>query len=157
MKLFSKVKEIKSKAGELHFERFAIVELSFFAIYIHRIHKADKDPHLHSHPWNFATITLKGSYLEKYLNTDIFCEPQEAERIKKPGSFSNGDREYFHKIEEILDGPIYTLFLTWGLSKPWYYFVNENKIESSVYRQMKHSAIPNEVNSALNGNTYKIK
>jgi hypothetical protein len=157
MRLFSKAKEIRSKAGELHFERYAIIELPFFAIYIHKIHKADKDPHLHSHPWNFMTLTLKGSYLEKYLNKDLFCEGQTAERIKKPGSFASAGRNYFHKIEEILDGPVYTLFITMGVSKTWFYSVNDKKIDFVTYRQMKHSAVPNEVNSAVIGQEYTIK
>lgn len=157
MRFFSKAKEIRSRKGELHFERFAVVELPFFAIYIHRIHKADKDPHLHSHPWNFATITLKGSYLEKYLSTDLFCENQEVERLKRPGSFATANRNYFHKIEEILDGTVYTLFVTWGLSKEWHYLVNGSRIESMTYRHLKNSAIPNEVNSATKNTNYKIK
>ena len=157
MKFFSKVKEIRPRIGELHFERYAIVELPFFAIYIHRIHKADKDPHLHSHPWNFSTLTLKGSYLEKYLSTDIFCEKQETERVKNFGSFAVADRNYFHKIEEILDGPVYTLFVIWGTSENWNYLVNGVRIESGTYRHLKHSAIPNEVNTAVSGSSYSIK
>ena len=157
MKFFTKVKEIRSRAGELHFERYAIVELPFFAIYIHKIHKADKDPHLHSHPWNFATVTLKGRYLEKYLSTDLFCEKQEVERLKRPGSFATANRNYFHKIEEILDGPVHTLFVTWGFSKNWHYLVNDSRIESSTYRHLKHSAIPNDVNTAVSGSNYSVK
>lgn len=157
MKLFSKVMEIRSRTGELHFERFSIIELPWFAIYIHKIHKADKDPHLHSHPWNFATLTLKGSYVEKYLNTDLFCEKQEAERVKSAGSFASAGRTYFHKIEEILDGPVHTLFVTWGRHENWNYLVNGVRIESSTYRHLKHSAVPNEVNSAISGSSYSIK
>ena len=153
MKFLSKVMEIRSKLGELHFERFALIELPFFAIYIHKIHKSDKDKHLHCHPWNFATVVLKGSYLERYMSTDLFCENQEVDRIKKPGSFSTASRNYFHKIEEILDGPITTLFLTWGFHKNWNYLVNGVRIESNTYRQLKHSTIPNEVNGKL----YEIK
>lgn len=157
MKFFTKVKEIRSRAGELHFERYAIVEFPFFAIYIHKIHRADKDPHLHSHPWNFATVTLKGSYLEKYLSTDLFCEKQEVERVKRSGSFAVANRNYFHKIEEILDGPVHTLFVTWGFSENWNYLVNGVRIESSTYRHLKHSAIPNAVNSAVSGSNYSVK
>ena len=157
MKFFTPVLEIRSKLGELHFERFAIIETKWFAFYIHKIHKADKDPHLHSHPWNFATLTLKGSYVEKHLSTDVFGEMQDVERVKKTFSFATADRNYFHKIEEILDGPVHTLFVTWGRHKNWNYLVNDVKIESNTYRQLKHSAVPNEVNSAVSGSNYSIK
>ncbi len=39
------VKEIKSKAGELHFRRWRLLQLPFFAIYIHGIYKSDEDLH----------------------------------------------------------------------------------------------------------------
>jgi hypothetical protein len=148
MKFFSKVMEIKSKLGELHFERYAIIETSVFSIYIHKIHKADKDPHLHSHPWNFVTLTLKGSYVEKYLSTDVFGEMQEVERVKKPLSFATANRNYFHKIETILDGPVTTLFATFGKQEKWYYLVNDARVVAWEYRCLKNSSIPNAVNES---------
>lgn len=144
MKVLTKVKEIRSKSGELHFERFAILETSLFGIYIHRIHKADKDPHLHSHPWNFWTMVLKGRYSEEYLGKDLFCEEQKFVRVKSAFSISSGDRDYFHKILRVYQ-TTYTLFVTYGEHKEWYYKVQEENIESNKYRQLKREGkLPNE-------------
>jgi hypothetical protein len=128
MKLFKQVKEIRSKTGELYFRRYAIFEIENFAsLYIHTIYKADKDQHLHTHPWNFFGIILKGSYIE--LTDRGFV-------LKKPGSISIAGRSYCHKIETIVDGPVNSLFFVWGKYKPWFYSLG--KIESTEYRKLKN-------------------
>ena len=58
------VKEIKSKAGELHFRRWRFLETPWFGIYLHYIAKADEDKHPHDHPWSFVGIILWGGYEE---------------------------------------------------------------------------------------------
>lgn len=129
MKLFQKVKEIRSRKGDLHFERWAILETDVFAVYIHRIHIEDRDLHLHSHPWNFISWILKGSYDE---------ENQSGINNKRFLSFSKADTNYVHKIKRITNGPVYSLFITYGKKKPWYYLVNSELIESETYRKIKN-------------------
>src|SRR4051812_19276202 len=122
MKILKKVKEIRSKKGELHFERWALLETSLFSVYIHRIHKEDRDIHLHSHPWNFISWVLKGSYDEESVNNVI--------KTKRFLSFSKADKKYFHKIKQINNGPVYTLFITYGKHQPWYYLTETKPTES---------------------------
>jgi hypothetical protein len=138
MKLLQWVKEIRSKTGRLHFKRFAIIETKNFALYIHRIYEHDRDIHLHTHPWNFKTVVLSGGYVEQYLGKDLFCEPQEFTRVRRPFSYASGDRNYYHKILEITNGPVTTLFFTFGRHQPWYYSVGDTQIESEEYRRLKH-------------------
>ena len=130
MKIFQKVKEIRSKLGALHFQRYAIIETSFFAVYIHKIYRPDADKHLHTHPWNFWTIVLSGSYKELTVNGST---------VKAEGTVGSGDRSFVHKIEEIVRGPITTLFITWGKSQPWGYLVNGEIVEQSEYRTRKRN------------------
>lgn len=130
MKLFKKVKEIRSREGILHFERFAIIETSLFALYVHTIHRADEDKHPHSHPWNFVTVVLSGAYLA--------CDANGRATPKGPGAFSFMSRHGFHKIGAILSGPVKTLFLAYGKRSPWYYLVGGDKVESTEYRKLKH-------------------
>ena len=59
------IKEIKSKAGELHFKRWEILKTHFGSIWLHAIYKADTDKHLHNHPWDFISVVLRGSYYEQ--------------------------------------------------------------------------------------------
>jgi hypothetical protein len=138
MKLFKLVKEIRSKLGVIHFRRYAIIETKWFGLYIHRIYKADADKHLHSHPWNFKSIILKGSYAEAYNGIDIFGEPQTYIRTREFLDYSSANTDYFHKILNIIKGPVTTLFFTYGVHREWYYLVNGEKIESTKYRIMKN-------------------
>lgn len=141
MKFFTKVKEIRSREGVLHFERYAFIETPFFALYHHTIHRADEDKHLHSHPWNACGLILSGSYEVK----ESLMPRAHKIATKKPGDFSFMSRHDFHKISKIVDGPVKTLFFTFGRHKPWHYMVNGKKIEASEYRKMKRAGAFGEI------------
>jgi hypothetical protein len=69
-------KEIISKEGVLHFRRWRIIECLLFNIYIHKIYVKDND--LHDHPWNYFSLILSGSYIEKTKDKKLipllFCD-----------------------------------------------------------------------------------
>lgn len=148
MKLFKLVKEIRSKNDVLHFRRYAILETSYFSIYWHKIYQHDHDLHMHSHPWAFFGIVVKGSYVEEYLKKSsiesgfwidhtIFTT---AYRIKKPFSIGFGGRGYFHRIHKIENGPVTSLFFTFGKHQKWYYRISlgtDGLMESERYRKLK--------------------
>lgn len=134
MKIFETVKEIRSREGLLHFKRFAIIEIkNFFSIYIHRIYQHDKDPFLHTHPWNFFGIVLKGGYVEK---------TPEGLKEKSVGSIGFGDRTYLHKIHSLTtNSGAVTLFFVWGKNKDWYYKIGKDLIHNQNYRENKDEYI----------------
>lgn len=131
MKLFQLVKEIKSRSGELHFRRYAIIETKYFSIYIHRIFKEDKDELLHTHPWNFASIVISGVYAEQ---TDW------EDRLKTVGSVSCAGRSFCHKILWVGEKPVTTLFVTFGAKRDWFY--SKGKIHHQEFRAAKHATAP---------------
>ena len=103
MKIFKKVKEIVSKEGVLHFKRYAIIETSFFALYIHRIYEADKDEHMHNHPWSYLSLILNGSYVEHYKEVSEPIPISKSYYIKRTfGSISIGNKNKFHKITNFI-------------------------------------------------------
>ena len=149
MKFFKLVKEIRSKNGVLHFKRYAILETSYFSVYWHKIYEHDRDVHMHSHPWAFFGIIVKGSYVEEYIkktNIGSILNPigislQSAYRTKGPLSIGFGSRKYFHRIHRIENGPVTSLFFTFGKHQNWYYRTSlgrGGKIESEEYRRLKH-------------------
>lgn len=141
MTLFKKVLELRSKQGMLHFTRWAIFQCKWFALHIHKISQPDKDGHCHSHPWNFISIILKGSYEETSLDLNdwpVCSDPTEILTLKKFLTISSMDRWGFHKIKRIVKGTVYSLFFTFGENKSWYYMVNGSMMEHSVYRQFKN-------------------
>jgi hypothetical protein len=147
VKFFQKVKEIRSKEGELHFQRFAIVETSEFALYLHKIYKADKDLHMHSHPQNFKSIILKGSYLEERLlvlgNGSTFSDFSKKRFLTVSRMLKYSRENYFispvfHKIKVILKGPVYSLFFAFGPRERWSYYVNGYIWDFEYYRDFKN-------------------
>lgn len=124
------VKEIKSKEGVLHFQRWRIMETPLFNIYVHKIHKADEDRHLHNHPWNFAVLCIGGSYIEE-ANTKGFV-------FVKPWNFRYRGHRAYHKILKIVKGPVITLVLTVGRKKLWGYNVDGVFVDHETYRNQKH-------------------
>ena len=144
MKLFQKVKTIKSKTGELHFERWAIIETKWFALYVHKIHKEDKDYYLHSHPWNYISLILKGAYVEahspKFLDEPVkgFMWPQFTYR-GFPFFLSWSNTERVHKIQRIVNGPVTTLFFVWGKTNEWFYQTEFCRLSPETYREIKNT------------------
>lgn len=141
MIFFKKVLEIRSKQGILHFTRWAIFSCKWVSLYIHRFNQSDKDIYLHNHPWNFISVILKGSYFEESLNWSwwpLYPKPKSEFKVKKFLTVSHMNRKVFHKVNEILKGPVYSLFLAYGEYQAWYYLVDNSKVESVIYREKKN-------------------
>lgn len=131
------VKEIVSKEGELHFRRYRLLECSLFAIYIHAIYKHDEDGHLHSHPWNFWSLILKGGYEE------IFKSKYNSDYInytKKPFSLSFRFYDDYHKVIKLFS-TTWTLVFCSPRNKnyTWGYDVSGTHVNFDEYRRNKNA------------------
>ena len=130
MKILKKVKEIRSKKGELHFKRFAIIETKLFSVYIHFIYKSDEDD-IHNHPWDFISIPLKGFYYELLEDGKVL-----------KNKFSIRKAKEYHKILSIpreQELPIITLFFTGKKYNDWGYKLKDgSEITNSEYRKLKN-------------------
>lgn len=135
MKLFTTVKEIKSKEGELHFKRFAIIECNWFSIYIHTIYKEDEDEHYHDHPWNYASIILYGGFMEL---------TKGSWRILTIGSISIQSAERVHKIAYLYSDKVTSLFFTGPRKREWGYKVKGEWIDNVTYRKLKNEGKLND-------------
>lgn len=122
------IKQIKSKNGELHFERYAIFTSTYFNIFIHKIYKADEDEYLHNHPWNIFTIILKGSYTELL---------ESGKNVRNIFNCGYRNRNAYHKILKLNSDLIVTLALTFGKRNGWFYLINGKKISNNEYRKNK--------------------
>jgi hypothetical protein len=130
------IKEIKSKNGELHFQRYLLFKTPWFQVYIHKIYKHDEDEHLHDHPWNIFTIILKGSYMEQLLSKD---KNSSFLKIRTIGNCGYRSTKRFHKIKEIIKGPVTTLAVV-GKRKndPWGYWTERGWTDHKTYRKKKN-------------------
>lgn len=129
MKPFPLVKEIRSKAGALHFRRWRILQLPFFRIYVHNILKSDEDIHEHTHPWNFSSLILKGGYIESSGGnlTDA-----------RPGSILVKSYKDSHRVIS-LHGATWTLVFAWGYRKSWGFVTPNGLIDNASYRTSKEN------------------
>jgi len=141
-KLFPLVKEIRSRFGVLHFRRWRIFESSIFRIYLHQILKSDEDLHEHTHPWNFLSLILWGSYLEENSSwRGHGIQGKKAVRF----CFSPGVSFHFasdsHKLW--LTEPVWTLVFAFGKKREWGYQTRTSAgfIQHELYREMKNEGM----------------
>src|ERR1700728_4812444 len=50
--------------GDPYLDRLRLVQTPWFGVYLHHIHRADRERDPHDHPWWFASLVLAGSYEE---------------------------------------------------------------------------------------------
>jgi hypothetical protein len=46
-------------------KRWRLVQTPLFGVYVHFIYREDLDPVPHDHPWRFASLVLRGGYVEE--------------------------------------------------------------------------------------------
>ncbi len=122
--IFKWVKTIRSKDGRLHFKRFAVLQTPWLSFYIHRIYEADRDPHLHTHPWPFWTMVLHGSYMEL---------TEHGMNWRKPWDAKSGGYDYLHKIHSITQGPVTTILIAGRRCEDWFYKVDGELVRFDKY------------------------
>ena len=119
--------------GDPYLDRLRLIETPWFAVFLHHIHRPDKDPDPHDHPWWFVSVPLAGTYYEQVW-------PDK----HKPGSYYYRNRIRFslrslsrksaHLIRSI-EGPLWTLVLTgrsYG-SESWGFWVDGRGVQWRVY------------------------
>lgn len=137
------VREIASKTGEVVFRRWRLLRTRWFQVFVHAIYAADKDYFLHDHPWNFASVVLKGGYNEDYYDTRRRHAHHlglvQAIRFRKPGSFSKmrAAGEY-HRIRKLRNGTCWTLVVAGPSTRKWGYITPRGWIDHETYRVLKN-------------------
>lgn len=86
---------------------------------LHHILRADRERHLHSHPWVAASLILRGSYVETRL-----VEGEHVERRYEVGDTNVLDANTFHKIGWVSPGGVWTLFTMGPKVASWGFLVD---------------------------------
>ena len=97
-------------------------------VYLHRFHQSDAE--LHNHPWKWAfSIVLKGSYLEE----------RQGKKTRLVRWFNFIRSTDFHRIAELSDGEVLTLFVAGPLhGKGWGFLVPERGYVDAFERFKEH-------------------
>lgn len=72
-----------------YMERFWLFRTRFVSARIHRILRSDLDRDLHDHPWDYATLILRGGYVEV---------SERGERWHGPGSLLVRRATHLHRL-----------------------------------------------------------
>lgn len=119
------------------------------SVRIHHICRADHDRDLHDHPWNARTIVLRGWYREERLCSALATRELEniSDRV-----VTGGDQRHvfyraeghtgrllfgqYHRIIEVSDGGVWTLFITGRKRGTWGFLVDGNKVPWRTYLEL---------------------
>lgn len=107
--------DIRDEHGDLYLRRWRLLQTPWFAVYVHKIARPDKDRHLHDHPWTFASLILRGGYDELLRAGDGTV------RKVRRGWLSWGLRraEQMHRIARLHRPVTWTLVLTGRRRRDW--------------------------------------
>ncbi len=135
VKMFKPSKEIVSKEGIVHFRRWTAMTTPWFSVYVHQILEPDSDEHLHNHPWSLRSLVLRGQYVEK-----MQIQEGMAYTLRKPGHYAFRSLSDYHKIDEVVDGPVWTLNLVGKRENDdWGYLTSVGPMPNLSYRSLKRT------------------
>ena len=101
-----------------------------FCVRIHHILVPDQDRHLHSHPFNYRTLVLKGWYDE---------ERPEGCYLRRAGETGDGTMHTFHRITDISMWGAVTLFIMWGGERDkWGFMTEDGYVPNKEYFRMRN-------------------
>lgn len=124
-----------------------------WSIRIHHICRPDADRDLHDHPWNARTVILRGWYVEQRPASDEWKQAMQAGFVSNPDpkfvewitrdacewlKRSEGDTAQlrhgeYHRIDQVSDGGVWTLFITSRWQGNWGFLVNGKKVDRRIY------------------------
>lgn len=124
------------KDNDPYLDRLRIIQTPLFGVYLHHIHREDRDRDPHDHPWWFASLILEGAYTERVFpdKGSTVCYTVHRHRF----SWHRMGRGSAHMIMK-LNAPLWTLVITgprrgnWGFYPggrfvPWReYIIREEK------------------------------
>ena len=123
--------------GEPYLERIIVFRCPLFGILWHKFVGSD-DPCPHDHPWPFASVILKGSYLE-YAPVEDAAHFRSFMLPTKYGRWSVLFRPawWVHRVE-ITENPTYTLVVHGPKQRSWGFFTRSGWIHWSKYSFARH-------------------
>ena len=116
--------------GDPYLDRLRLFETPWCAVFLHHIHRPDRDPHPHDHPWAFWSLVLAGDYTECTW-PDKRNPGYSNVRVRPRWSLHRMNRDAAHLITRI-SRPLWTLVVTGPSagSESWGFWVPVSKSRS---------------------------
>lgn len=110
------------------------------SVRIHHIKRPDQDRHLHDHPWNARTIVLRGWYEEEREQECAHLGTRDRSWRGPGGTWVRGQGYtgrllfgQYHRISQVSEGGVWTLFITWKKRGTWGFLVDGKKVPWRTY------------------------
>lgn len=111
-----------SHAGSLYLRRWLLTPSLFgWRLMLHKIARPDLERVLHDHPWDFATLCLRGGYDELVLAPDGACRREPM----RPGRARFRSFAHTHRIDRIVGPNAWTLVLHGPRRHAWGFWNTE--------------------------------
>ncbi|MBY0274704.1 hypothetical protein K2Z84_05150 [Candidatus Binatia bacterium] len=124
-----------------YMERYWLFRTRWLACRLHVILRSDDDRALHDHPWDYATVILRGGYTEITPNPfRLWDEPwrpiaQRRERIE-PGRVLFRRVESLHRLEVPDGSTCLTMFFTRPKRRTWGFQTPQGWVSHHDYERM---------------------
>jgi hypothetical protein len=129
---------IKDDEGP-YLTRYHLIRTPWFRVFLHRIHRPDKDRDPHNHPWPRAfAFVLRGGYLERITELDGLVRRTTTNSVgdydeqAKPWSTEAFRPGRYHRIVDVLPGT-WTLFFAGARSRDWGFLVDTDHVPCREY------------------------
>jgi hypothetical protein len=130
--------------GVVYMRRRRIVQTPWFGLYLHRFDAADPGLDLHDHPWWFASIVLRGGYVEEVAaardapRQALFAEEftscnRGVERAWHAPSVHSVRLDECHSIRRLLRVPTWTLVVCGPRRRTWGFYEPDGWVRSQSY------------------------
>lgn len=105
------------------------------SIRLHHIMREDLDPHLHDHPWNARTFILRNWYREEKPRQHCGMSNWTPTYVVQRNAGDTATLRFgeYHRIVEVAEGGVWTLFVTWKKLGTWGFLVNGRKVPWREY------------------------
>jgi len=111
---------------QTYLTRWRLIQTPWFGVYLHRMDGPDSRPTLHDHPWEFASIILRGGYREVYNAEPARSALTDDYRIHRAGDVNRLHVTDGHYIRELFRVPTWTLMLVGRRQRTWGYWDDES-------------------------------
>ena len=124
--------------GSLYMKRGWIIKRRWNlpCVRLHWIMRPDIGRDMHSHPFNFRTIILRGWYIQEYPRNQYWPSQKNAISVAKmvPGMQAICRYGEFHRITQVSKGGCLTLFIMWGGKRhDWGFMTKDGYVQAKDY------------------------
>lgn len=117
--------------GDPYLDRLRLLETPLFSIYLHHIHRPDKETDPHDHPWPFWSVVLCGGYSE-VVWPDKENPGWEKHRRRGRWSLRRMPLRAAHIITRVT-GPLWTLVITGRKRGTWGFYPGGHYVSWQEY------------------------